>query len=249
MSYKVALHCTDREPLEVNSLATAVAGALTTNLTTFALTAAQQAALTANIATLNTANGKLSGYIANAPGNHAIVTLRDKQTIIVYNMLNTIFRVLVDGIAAGDKTLIELSGFDASADPVPHGIPNTPLISKITDTKQAAGEAKIILVKSKKKSGTGTTTTKKRTRSKYSAQTTAAPTTASSVWINAIESVSSRDLILTHLVKGNEIDVRVRAEDGKLKSPWSAPVSFLPRTSAPGIPTTKPTTGTAPAGG
>ena len=247
--YKVALHCNDREPIEVNSLATAVAAALTANLTTFALTAAQQAALTAQIATLTTANGKLGGYIANAPGNHAITTLRNKQTIIVYNMLNTTFRALVDGIAAGDKTLIELSGFDATAAAVAHGIPDTPVITKITDHKQAAGAAKILLKKRNKKALAGSKPSTTKVRLKYSAQTTAAPESATSVWVTELSAVSSTDLILTDLVKAKEIVVRVRAEDGKLKSPWSASITYISRTSATGLPTTSPTTGAPPTTG
>ncbi len=255
-TYKVAMHCTDKEPIEVNNLATSVAAALTTNLTMFALTTTAQTALTAQIGTLNTANNKLTGYIANAPGNHTVTTQRNSQTVVVYNILNTTFRTLVDGIANGDKATVELSGFDATADAVAHGIPATPVITKISDTKQAAGAAKILLEKHKKKALTGTTPAATKARLKYSAQTTPAPDSATSVWTNNVESVSSKDLILTGLTKAVEIAVRVRAEDGKFKSPWSKSTTYISRTSGNNLPTTTPTgttttptTGTTPATG
>jgi len=240
-TYKVAMHCTDKEPIEVNNLATAVSAGLTANSATFAPTSTLLTTLNTNLAALNTANGKLSNYIANAPGNHNTTTLRNSQTVIVYNMLNTTFRTLVDGIAAGVKATIELSGFDATADAVVHTIPDTPVITKISDKNKAAGTAKILLKKhSKKALGTAKASTTKA-RLRYTAQITTAPETATSVWTNALEGVSSRDLLLEGLVKGVEIAVRVRAEDGKLKSPWSASVTYISRTSATIHPTTSPT--------
>jgi hypothetical protein len=222
-------------------LATGVAAALTTNLTTFAPTTAEQTALTAQILTLTTANNKLTGYIANAKGDHSVITLRNTETVTVYGMLNTTFRTLVDGTAGGVKATIELAGFDASADAVAHGIPDTPVISKISDTNRAEGTAKVLLVKHKKKTLTGAKAAKSTKGLKYSMQVTPAPVTTASVWTNEIQSESSRDLLLTGLVKGSEVAARVRAEDGKLKSPWSEPMTFLPRKSAPNLPTTTPT--------
>ena len=76
------------------------------------------------------------------------------------------------------------------------------------------------------------------------------------LYLSVISSVSSRDLLLTGLVKANEVAVRIRAENGKLKSAWSASTEFVPRTTASGTPTTTPvtptttpTTGTTPAAG
>jgi len=254
--YKVALHCSDKEPVEVNNLATGVAAALTTNLTTFAPTTAEQTALTANITALTTANNKLTGYIANAKGDHAITTLRNTETVTVYGMLNTTFRTLVDGTAGGVKATIELAGFDSSADAVAHGIPDTPVISKISDTNRAEGTAKVLLVKRKKKTLTGAKAAKSTKGLKYSMQVTAAPVTTASVWTTEVQGESTLELILTGLIKGSEVAARVRAEDGKLKSVWSEPMTFLPRKSAPNLPTTTPTsptttptTGTTPAAG
>ena len=242
--YKVALHCTDKEPTEVNNLATNVIAELTLNAASFVTSTMPLTAITALIATLTTANNKLTGYIAGAPGNHTVTTQRNTQTVIVYNMLNTSFRTLVDNVANGNKAIVELSGFDATADAVAHGVPATPVITKISDTKQAAGAAKILLEKHKKKALIGTTPSVTKARLKYSAQTTTAPDSATSVWTNNVESVSSKDLILTGLTKAVEVSVRVRAEDGKFKSPWSKSITYISRTSATPHPTTSPTTGT-----
>jgi hypothetical protein len=247
--YKVALHCNDKEPVEVNNLATGVIAGLNANLSTFAPTPPLLVTLNANIATLTTANSKLTGYIAGAPGNHAVTTLRNTETITVYGMLNTTFRTLVDGIAAGVKATIELSGFDASADPTAHVIPDIPVISKITDVKQADGHAKVILVKKKKKALTGVKAATAVRGLKYSARITNTPVTAASVWLTELSAVSSTDLILTGLVKLVEISVQVRAEDGKLKSGWSTGVTYASRTSATvATTTTISTTPTPPAG-
>ena len=256
MTYKVAMHCTDKEPIEVNNLATSVITGLTTNASTFVTTTMPLTAITTLIGTLTTANNKLSGYIAGAAGNHNITTLRNSQTVVVYDLLNTSLRSVVEGGAGGVKAIIELSGFDATSDKVVRGIPDVPVISKISDKNKAPGTAKVLLVKHSKKTLAGAAASKASRGLKYSAQTTAAPATATSVWENNVESVSSRDLLLTGLVKANEVAVRIRAEDGKLKSAWSASVEYMSHTTASGIPTTTPvtptttpTTGTTPASG
>ncbi|MBI3502147.1 MAG: hypothetical protein HY063_10155 [Bacteroidetes bacterium] len=224
--YKVALHCTDKEPVKVNNLAAKVIQKMTTNANDFPNSGAL-------IATLTTDNTKLSNYISLAKGDHAMKDKRDAQSKLVYKEMNTKLRHLVDDVADGDKTIIDESGFDATEDATAHGIPAVPVISKITDVKKAPGTAKILLEKKKKKELVVAKAANKGAGLKYTAQTTPAPHTDTSKWTNAVEGVSSKALLLTGLVKANEIDVRVRAEDGDKKSAWSEPMSFLPRTSAP----------------
>lgn len=241
--YKVAMHCTDKEPIEVNSLATNVAADMTTNGATFTPTGGTTtpAQLTTLINNLTTENNKLSRYIAGAKGNHNIMTLRDSETITVYNILNTSFRTLVDTIANGVKAIIELAGFSPNVDATIHTIPDVPVITSINDKNKAAGAAKIILKKHKKIALRTAPAAKKTRGLKYSAQTTPAPAIATSIWTTDLQSVSSTDLLLINLVKSHEIAIRVRAEDGKLKSAWSTSVEFTSRTSAPAAPTTMPT--------
>ncbi len=187
--YKVALHCNDKEPVEVNNLATNVIAQLTLNAAAFVTSTMPLTAITALIATLTTANNKLTGYIAGAPGNHTVTTQRNSQTVIVYNMLNTSFRNLVDSVALGVKATVELSGFDATSDATAHVIPDIPVISKITDVKQPDGHAKIILVKKKKKKLTGVKPAKSAQKLKYSARITNTPVTATSVWTTELSAV------------------------------------------------------------
>lgn len=222
--YKVALHCTVKQPVAVNALATRVSTGLTTHAATFPNAAAI-------VAGLVTANTTLGGYIAQAKGNHAVKTQRDSQCVAVFDMLNTQLRPLVDGVAKGDPSIVALSGFDSSAAPTAHTAPNAPTVSRIADGS-TPGTAKILLARSRK---AGLLPAKAATSKRdllYTVQTTAYPVTDTSVWKNALEGVSSRDLVLTGLVKGNEIAVRARAEDGSLKSGWSDPFFFLPRTTA-----------------
>lgn len=221
---KVALHCTIKQPVKVNSLATRVSTELTTHAATFPSAAATVTALVAN-------NTTLGAYIAQAKGNHAVKTQRDAQCVVVYNVLNKQLRPLVDSVANGDKSVIALSGFDSSAGATAHTAPDSPTISTITDGS-TPGTAKVLLAKRKRSALLPAKAATSKQGLLYTAQTTTAPVTATSAWKNALEGVSSVELVLTGLTKGNEIAVRIRAEDGSLKSAWSEPYFFLPRTTA-----------------
>jgi hypothetical protein len=223
-SYKVALHCTTKQPVKVNALATRVSTELTTHAATFPSAAA-------TVTGLVTANNTLGGYIAQAKGNHAVKTQRDAQCVVVYNVLNKQLRPLVDGVANGDTSIIALSGFDSSAVATAHTAPDSPTISTITDGS-TPGTAKVVLAKKKRSALLPAKAATSKQGLLYTAQTTAAPVTATSVWTNALKGVSSRELVLTGLVKGHEIAARVRAEDGSRKSAWSDPFFYLPRTTA-----------------
>lgn len=222
--HKVALHCTNKEFVKVNALGTRVSTGLTAHASTFPTAAAIVTVLVAD-------NASLGQLIGQAKGNHAVKTQRDAQSVVVHKLLNTKLRPLVDDVAQGDESIIALSGFDSSADPTAHTAPDAPTISKIVDGS-TPGTAKVRLAKSKKAS---LATAKAATSNRgllYTVQTTQAPVTVSSVWKNVLEGVSREELLLSGLVKGNETAARVRAEDGSLKSAWSAPVSYLPRTTA-----------------
>ena len=181
--------------------------------------------------------------ISTAKGNSNNINARDLQTILVHDTYLVPLLTYTNTVANHNLAIINLSGFDHNAQPTKHSVPPAPVISNISDKKCADGEAKINLVR-KKKAAVGTTKPGPKVHLKYSARITTAPATATSVWITELSAVGSTDLILTGLTKGNEIAVQVRAEDGKLKSPWSATVNYMSRTSAPGTTTTTPTTGT-----
>jgi hypothetical protein len=243
--YEAVMHASSKEPVEVYNLAINVINyGMYVNTGTFT-------AIPVPIGTTTTgflgAVTKLGTLIASAKGNTDNTNARDTQTVLVHDTYLVPLLAYANTRANHDLGIINLSGFDHNNQPTKHGIPDTPVISNISDKKRADGEAKINLVK-KKKAAAGTTKATPKVHLKYSARTTAAPATTASVWITELSAVGSNDLILTGLIKYNEIEVQVRAEDGKLKSPWSAAVKYASRTSAPGttttIPTTTPTTGT-----
>lgn len=240
------MHCTALEPVEIYNLANNIITAgIYVNSGTFATPPI--ALGTSNTGFLGAVT-KLGTLIASAKGNSNNINARDLQAALVHDTYLKPLLTYTNTIANHNLTIINLSGFDSNAQPTKHGIPATPVISNISDKKQAAGAAKINLVKNKKKAA-GTAKAKKVQGLKYSARMTASPATATSVWVTELSAVSSTDLILTGLPKLVEYDIQVRAEHGKLKSPWSASVTYASRTSATNLPTTTPTAGTPPATG
>lgn len=239
------MHCTALEPVEVYNLAlNIITAGMYVNTGTFT-------AIPIALGTTTTgfwgAVIKLGSLIASAKGNSDTINARDLQAVLVHDTMLKPLLAYANTVANHNLAIINLSGFDHNAQPAKHGIPPTPVISNISDKKRADGEAKINLVKNKKKAA-GTATATPKLHLKYSARTTAAPATATSVWITELSAVGSTDLILTGLKRNVDTAVQVRAEDGKLKSPWSATINYISRTSAPGTttttPTTTPTTGT-----
>jgi hypothetical protein len=239
------MHCTALEPVEVYNLANNIITAgMYVNTGTFTTIPVPIGTTTTGFLGAVT---KLGTLIASAKGNSDNINARDTQAVLVHDTYLKPLLAYTNTTANHSLTIINLSGFDHNIQPTKQGIPPTPVISNISDKKRADGEAKINLVRNKKKAA-GTATAPKIQGLKYSARITTAPATATSVWITELSAVSSTDLILTGLVKLVENAVQVRAEHGKLKSPWSAAVNYASRTSAPGTttttPTTTPTTGT-----
>jgi hypothetical protein len=250
---EAVMHATNKEPVEIYNLALNIINdGMYVNTGTFT-------AIPVPIGTTTTgflgAVTKLGTLISTAKGNTNNTNARDTQTVLVHDTYLVPLLNYANTVANHNLSIINLSGFDSNNQPTKQGIPATPVISNISDKKRADGEAKINLVRRKKKAA-GTATVKKTQNLKYSARMTATPVTATSVWVTELSAVSSVDLILTGLPKLVEYAVQVRAEHGKLKSPWSASVTYASRTSTYTLPTTTPvapptigTTGTTPATG
>lgn len=189
-----------------------------------------------DITVVKPANDLLTQVIAEAKGNHEKMTDRGKQVKIVFELLKEILMYAAP-IVKNDLSLIAKSGFDASNDPTAHGVPDVPVITKMTPGK----EANSLKAHLKKRNISELVTHRgpKKARLKYSLQASATPGNTGS-WTNKAEGESSRDLIASDVPDLMRIWYRARAEDGKLKSAWSAPVPYPP---LPGTGTT-PTTGT-----
>ncbi len=223
--FYAVLRVTARQYSKLANLGSRVIEKLTVNAGDFATPNPTVAALTLENNKLITLNGQ-------AKGNTQKKDERDEQAIVVYEMLKD-ERDYVNGIANGNKVLVDKSGFDADKTPEAHGIPPVPVIKKVVDG-EVAHSGKILLV-SPLVAG-----------ARYSVQTyvpESKPTPIPPVpaegddefdidalpWVMTLESLNSKELLLTELKRAKDILIRVRAEDGSKKSGWSDPFVFLPR--------------------
>ncbi len=133
----------------------------------------------------------------------------------VYNLLIDKAIPYVNSIANGDQALINLSGFRANKAPSPKGIPAKVVIKKITDGGTPES-AKIIIANM----GSGLM---------YKVQTSPVVQGAAPSYAPAIETTSSKKLVLPNLEKGKEILIRIAASNSKGTGDWSEPYSFIPR--------------------
>lgn len=223
--FYAVLRVTARQTIKLANLCSRVIEKLTNN-------SADYTTPNPTIAALTTENDKLITLNGQAKGNTQKKDERDAQAVVVYEMLKD-ERDYVNGIANGNKVLVDKSGFDADKTPEAHGIPPVPVIKKVTDGA-VAHSGKIQLV-SPLVAG-----------ARYSVQTyvpDSKPTPIPPVpaggddefdidalpWVMTLESLNSKELLLTGLKRGKDILIRVRAEDGSKKSGWSDPFVFLPR--------------------
>ena len=213
------MHCTVREVIQVNTLA----GRLITQGVYFNTTVF----LTPPVVLLvfEAANDKLTALIAQAKGNSTAKKDRDAQALLVFNYLEELL-LYVKQLAKGDITIIDKSGFDANAQPVPTVVPDMPVIKKVIEGKEV-GTYKIILVKRKAK----VLLAKKAGKSKgnrHVVQTTLTPTIESS-WVEQIKNVASTKLFIQDLPDLTRTYIRVIASNSAGESQPSAPFPFTPQ--------------------
>lgn len=224
-TFYAVLHVTARQFTKLANLGSRVVTNLTDNVSVFATPNPSVAELTEEVDKLITLNGQAKGSAQKKDE-------RDAQGLVVFKMLSD-ERDYVNGIAKGDKVKVDQSGFDSDKTPEAHGIPPTPAIKKVEDGK-VSHSAKILLVSPLTKGA------------RYSVQMYALVDNEgggqgnpsggaggfdpdSLPWQMVLESVNSKELLITNLKRAVEIIIRVRAEDGSKKSEWGAPYLFLPR--------------------
>jgi hypothetical protein len=200
--------CTPQQPAKVHKLANRVIDGYTDNPTVFATPVP-------TILNLTKENDLLGLHIAEAQGNHQKKIERDEQSVVVYNLLINEAIPYVNSLANGDEAIINLSGFRANKAPTPKGIPDKVVIKKVTDGK-APETAKITI----ENMGIGLM---------YKVQISTVTPGAEPSFAPAMESTSSRKLVLENLVKGREILIRVAASNTKGTGEWSESYSFIPR--------------------
>jgi hypothetical protein len=208
IKFVAVMGCTPQQPVKVHTLVSRVIDGYKDNPTIFATP-------DPDIPSLTNERDLLGLHIAEAKGNHLKKIERDEKCVEVYNLLINQAIPYVNSIANGDESLIYLSGFRANKAPTPRGIPAKVVIKKVTDGKTPQS-AKIIIANM----GSGLM---------YKVQISiVVPGTAPS-YAPAMESTSSRKLVLDSLEKGKEILIRIAASNTKGMGDWSEPYSFIPR--------------------
>src|SRR5437870_5273460 len=116
------MNCRFDAPVKIHVLAKRVVKGITENPDVFP---------DGNVDELDEAATLLGKLINRTKGNTLVKAQRDRQAKIVYDMLNVHVKPFVNRIANGLKSIIELSGFYVSNEPLPHHIPETAVIRRI----------------------------------------------------------------------------------------------------------------------
>jgi hypothetical protein len=165
-------------------------------------------------ATLDTENGKLGTLITEADsGSHQKVADRDKQSEKVYGLLRT-ETTYVDYVADGDRAIVLLSGFQASAEPTPQPVP-AKVVMKRVDSGKTEHSAKIFIIPL----GKGI---------RYNVQVSTTNQEEDS-FETVLSNKASTKLILADLTEGAKIYIRVNATNPAGDGDFSDPMEFIVR--------------------
>ena len=214
------MHCTAKEPVQVQTLAGRVL-----NDGMYANTALFPDPPVAK-ADFETATDKLTLLNGQAKGDSKATKNRDAQSLLLYNYLGQ-NRLYVKMIAKGDVTTILASGFDLNDQPVKLVAPDMPVIKKVLEGKDA-GTYKVLITRRNLKLLLAKKNSNPNKGARYTVQTSATPTTESS-WTTVLENEASNKLLISGLVSGTRIYIRVFASNRAGSSPVSAPFPFIPQ--------------------
>jgi hypothetical protein len=153
-------------------------------------------------------------------GAHQQVSQRNETAIKLLGLLQT-EKNYVNKVAQGDKAIIQLSGFDASLEPSPIGVPDQMSIKKIVDGPLPLS-AKIHLGK------LSNPLLAVKPKYIFIVQMSTTPLTLTS-WTTVLTTGNSRKLIIPNLVNLQEVYFRVAAQNTYGQGAWSAPIGFAAR--------------------
>jgi hypothetical protein len=204
---KAVMNCKKSSATEVFTRGGEVKAGMTTNAAMFPGTAAA-------ITTLGTDLTLLGTYIGTARGNSVIKNLRDVLALKIYAELQALL-VPVNIAAAGNVATIGLSGFPSSADVAPQTVPGQIIIKRIV-RGTADLSAKIFIESLKQSYLTYTVRT----------TTVAGAGVNDPSWVIALIETNSRKLILTGLVKNQEIYIDIKAKNARGTGIYSDAMSF-----------------------
>ena len=167
------------------------------------------------LATLTAQAAVLQGYVDKVnDGNHAMIDMRNQESETLYRMLQEEL-IYVNKVGNNDRGLLAQSGFEVSDDPNPRPIPVQVIIKRI-EKGEEPNNAKIVIIKMD------------QTMVEFIVQTTITPATEDS-WKTVLIESNSHNLILEHLVPGQEIWIRICAKNTTGSGLWSLPISYFPQ--------------------
>jgi hypothetical protein len=204
---RAVMNCNKKSATAVFTRGGQVKSGLTTNAALFTGTAGPVAILGADLTLLGT-------YIGTAKGNSVIKSLRDVLAAKVYAEMQALLPP-VNTVAAGNEATIGLSGFAASADSTPQAVPNQVIIKRIVPGKEDLS-AKIFIESLKQPDLTFVVRT----------TTVAGAGINDPSWVTVLEISNSKKLILTGLVKNQEIFIDVKAKNKRGVGMYSDAMSF-----------------------
>jgi hypothetical protein len=210
-SFKAVMHCTAKETSTLVDRSNNVITGLSSNTNTYPQPNPAVDELKAETSIL----AELSGQ---AKGSSQKKQARDQQAIKVYGMLLAESNY-VNSVAKGDKAIILLSGFDVSAEPSPHPVPDVPVIKRIEDGN-APHSAKIFLAK--------ITSPLLTTREKLTfIVQMCTDDSKEENWKTVLQTQNSKSLILLSLVRKEEYLFRIAVMNARGQSDWSETASFV----------------------
>lgn len=213
-AFLAAIHVTARQFGKLSALGNKVITNLAANAATFP-------APDPAIAQLQAVSNTFATQIGQAKtGDHQKVQLRNATAVKFLGMLQT-ERNYINKIAQGDKSIILLSGFDASAEPTPLGIPDATAIQKITDGPIPLS-AKILLAR------ITNPLMANKPKFTYIVQSSTTPLNPDS-FKTVLITQNSRNLVIPNMVRLQEIFFRVAAMNSHGQGEWSPPVVFVAR--------------------
>jgi hypothetical protein len=204
--FQAVLHIKGKETLKIHQLGAKTISGITNNPTVFPDP-------DPTLAELNSANDKLNVTISEKDGSKLKNQMVSDQAAVVFELLKRLL-AYVNKKANGDRSIILLSGFNCSDEPVQRDIPDKAVIKRIEDGRMACS-AKIYADTCEE-------------ADHYKVEISTTPNDPES-WKTVLDPASLHKLEIFNLVRGQEIFIRITGGNNR---GWGTPsefVSFIPR--------------------
>ena len=203
-----AIHCKGTAYIKLNERAIKVKNNMITNAGVFPDAAA-------DLALLKTEQELFGTLIADAKGNSLVK--KQRNTLAKKILLRLKILVMhVNLVAEGDPTIIILSGFDCSADPIRHPIPVKVVIRRVVNG--ASNRTAKIYIEAMGQTGLT-----------FNVRVT---TIANAVvddlnWKTVLQTTNSKELVIPDLIRGKEVFITINASNASGTGLWSEAAPFI----------------------